>query len=62
MVTLTSGDLDDLVNNVAFEIEFCTGISTKLLDLQELDRMLRSFLDGYGVQYDEDVLNENEEE
>lgn len=52
MVTITYDALNDLVHNVAYEIEKATGLNKDTtLDLYALNDTMTSYLDHYGVQY-----------
>ena len=55
MVTITYEALDGLVNDVAREIEKTTGLGKGLLNTTELNTSLVRYLDGYGVQYEEEL-------
>lgn len=62
MVTITYDALNDLVHEVGEAIEKTTGIrKDEMLDLFALNDTLTSYLDRYGVQYEEEeaaVTNE----
>lgn len=63
MVTITYNALNELTHNVAYEIEKATGLDKDtMLNLFELNDALTAYLDGYGVQYEDEKDEEEEEE
>lgn len=59
MVTISYSALNDLTREVAEAIERHTGLGVELLNTFVLNDALTSYLDRYGVQY-EDELDEGE--
>jgi hypothetical protein len=59
MVTITHDSLDGLVHNVAYEIEKTTGLNKDtMLNLFTLNDTLTEYLNGYGVQYEDELPEE----
>ena len=56
MVTITYDALNELVHTVAYEIEKATGLNKDTtLDLFALNDTMTSYLDHYGVQYEDEI-------